>query len=583
MADKEWRVKEPKKRFINPYNFVSLDSEVQRTKHTSGTLTGKIKVNLIVKTPLAVPDSESVIECGNGHKVYDFFRIGDTPVIPGSQLRGMIRNAYETLSNSCLSVNNNNILSARHTNAGNPGLVQYKNKEWHLFKATKYVDNRQFLNETTDVRRTWYSFKSHDLKTWIFSNTNIEVPCVNLEKAIDNYRENIKIYDVPSSDFDKNKVKITYGIEPDGRLHPVFYDIVEYNGENYIYLSPSQIGRYVFDNRLDDLLESHISCSKKDGDSLCKACDLFGMIPTDKNSASHAGKLRFSDALPVDFESMGKVTLKELSSPKITSVEFYTKRPENARYWTYDYKIMYNNIETKNPKKGKPKMIIVPNKEKCYVEVRGRKFYLHNPNLRSDDYQITNKTKINSTIELCKPNSRFSFNIYFDKITEDQLRELLWAVSIGENTEESQQMHKLGHGKPLGLGSVKLVAEQAEIRTFIPDSMTYNVEIIDCKKINKYIADNPFDAESTAFKEYMQITNFNGVTSVMNKEKANISYPIADDGKNAVNSTASHQWFIANRSIGEDGSSTSWSAKYVLPKITSKNPTLPAMEKKGKI
>ena len=170
MADKEWRVKEPKKRFINPYNFVSLDSEVQRTKHTSGTLTGKIKVNLIVKTPLAVPDSESVIECGNGHKVYDFFRIGDTPVIPGSQLRGMIRNAYETLSNSCLSVNNNNILSARHTNAGNPGLVQYKNKEWHLFKATKDVDNRQFLNEATDVRRTWYSFKSHDLKTWIFSN-----------------------------------------------------------------------------------------------------------------------------------------------------------------------------------------------------------------------------------------------------------------------------------------------------------------------------------------------------------------------------------------------------------------------------
>ncbi len=565
------------KRFINPYNFVSLGDGVNRSEVQKGNLTGNIKVSLYVKTPLAIPDSENVTETiadnkTDKHSVYGFLRAGDTPIIPGSQLRGMVRNAYETLSNSCMSVNNNNILSARHANAGKAGIVQFKGGEWCLFDARTYKDKGQTLNPATDVRRTWYDISGANKTCKVFSNTDNKIECVNLDRAIENYLENIKIYDADKTAFKKFKADLTYGIKKDGRIYPVFYEIVEYEGKKYVYLSPAQMGRYVFDNRLDDILESYASCSKDKGECLCKACNLFGMISTVKKGKSHAGKVRFSDAHFIEFDSTKGNTLKELAEPKITSVEYYSKRPEKALYWTYDYKIIsYDKIKTGRFTES------IPNKEKCDIEIRGRKFYLHNPKLKPTDYTTSEKTKRNSTMELCKSGSKCTFDIYFEKITDDQLRELIWAINIGENDENGKQMHKLGHGKPLGLGSVKLVVDEVNIRNFDSEKMSYNIE---SKKAEDYMETVPFDTESIYFKEYMQITDFYGLEDAMKKKSADVCYPVADDGKGSLNSKASHQWFIANRSMGENGTTTSWSIKYALPKITSKNPTMPSMEKR---
>ena len=188
-------------RFINPYSFVSLGSDVQRDMPIDGELTGKIRVSLIVKTPLAIPDTEGVTTDEIGHKTYPFFRVADKPVIPGSQLRGMLRSAYETLSNSCLSVNNNNILSARHANPGNPGLIQFKNGVWHLFEASTSRDNGQIISDSSSARRTWYSSNGRQLKTKIFRSTGIEIECANIDKAIENYHENIQIYKANKSYF----------------------------------------------------------------------------------------------------------------------------------------------------------------------------------------------------------------------------------------------------------------------------------------------------------------------------------------------------------------------------------------------
>ena len=576
-------------RFINPYNFVSLGSDVQRTEPIDGTLSGKIKINLIARTPLAIPDTEQVTVDNNEHKTFPFFRVrvGDNPVIPGSQLRGMLRSAYETLSNSCLSVNNNNILSARHANPGNPGLIQFKDGAWHLFDARTSRDNGQTISENEAVRRTWYTIDGKQLKTKIFRNTGDEIACANIEKAIENYLEDIKIYKVPKSAFQKYEPKLTYGIRKDGQLYPVYYEIVECEGKNYVYLSPSQMGRYVFDNRLDDLLGSHKSCAKynlekeeaenkkedrKKNMILCKACALFGSI-SEGRRCSYASKLRFSDAQGIKFDSMGFVTLKELAGPKPTAVEFYTNRPTDSLYWTYDYKI----TSYKRVKLSDTQSQTVPQKEKCAVIIRGRKFYFHNPNLQPSDYQSTEKTKRNCTVELCAPHSRFSFDIYFERITEEQLHELLWTITIGENDENGIQMHKLSHGKPLGLGSVKLVVTELEIRSFDSDSLSYHIEHVSPEQVNNKISAVPFDTSEKAYKDFMLISKFDGLSDIMKKKKANICYPIADDGKGSKNSKASHQWFIANRSMGNNGTTTSWSVKYKLPVATSNNPTLPAM------
>ena len=276
-----WQENTSGRRFINPYNFVRLGSDVQREEPSDGTLSGKITVSLIVKTPLSIPDTDGIKTDVIGHKTYPFFRVEGKPVIPGSQLRGMLRSAYETLSNSCLSVNNNNILSARHANAGNPGLIQYRDGAWHLYKAKTFKDRGQAIDTTTDVRRTWYCFEtavkngdgrkiklkpSERLKTKVFRNTGTEVEgIVNFDHAVENYLEAIEIFDTQKSGdklFHQMKAKLTYGIRKDGRLYPVFYETVIADDSTYVYLSPSQMSRYVFDNRLNQLLGTHRSCSQ---------------------------------------------------------------------------------------------------------------------------------------------------------------------------------------------------------------------------------------------------------------------------------------------------------------------------------
>lgn len=605
-------------RFINPYDFVRLGSDVQRGEPSDGTLSGKITVSLIVKTPLAIPDTDGITPDEIGHKTYPFFRVEGKPIIPGSQLKGMFRSAYETLSNSCLSVNNNNILSARHANAGNPGLIQYKDGVWHLYKAKTFKDRGQAIDIATDVRRTWYCFKTsvkdgngrkirlkptERLKTKVFRNSGAEVEgIVNFDRAVENYLEAIEILDTQKSGdrlFHQLKAKLTYGIRKDGGLYPVYYETVIANDSTYAYLSPSQMSRYVFDNRLNQLLGTHRSCSQfnldeeqreergrieepKKAMTLCKACALFGII-SEGQRRSYASKLRFSDAQIREFDSMGFVTLKELASPKPTSVEFYTFRPDSAVYWTYDYKITsYKKVDLGRDQNGRRQSLIVPQKEACAIVIRGRKFYFHNPHLDPTDYQANERTKRNSTMELCKSGSRFTFELYFDRITEQQLRELLWTITIGENDENGTHMHKLGHGKPLGLGSVKLVVESIETRSFNAETLSYCINHDTREQVNDMITATPFDDTTTSFNEFVRLTDFNALTDIMdNKKKGTfypIRYPIASDGKGSNNSNASHQWFIANRSMGENGSTTEWSVKYTLPVATSKNPTLPALE-----
>ena len=157
-------------------------------------------------------------------------------------------------------------------------------------------------------------------------------------------------------------------------------------------------------------------------------------------------------------------------------------------------------------------------------------------------------------MELCKPGSRFTFEFYFDRIKEHQLRELLWTITIGENDENGTHMHKLGHGKPLGLGSVKLVVESVETRSFNTETLSYCIDYGTYEQVNDMITATPFDETTTSFNEFMRLTDFNALTDIMDNKKKGmfypISYPIASDGRGSNNSNASHQWFIANRSMG---------------------------------
>lgn len=123
-------------KFINPYHFLPLDSEVPRKnvfkkkeeqkENREQLYTGEIQVELKIRTPLFIPDCHGAENKEGEHKTFEFFTYdGENPVIPGSSIRGMLRSMYEPLTNSCLSaVNLDEQLYRRSCEYFKPGLLK---------------------------------------------------------------------------------------------------------------------------------------------------------------------------------------------------------------------------------------------------------------------------------------------------------------------------------------------------------------------------------------------------------------------------------------------------------------------------
>ncbi|MCG3173133.1 MAG: hypothetical protein GMKNLPBB_01311 [Myxococcota bacterium] len=99
--------------FHNPYNFVPAPPRnvsdpdlgdhrpVDQDVFLADRYSGWIRVRMTAKTPLLVPDTEGAQESPNGHKTFPL-RVGadGRPLIPASSVRGMLRAAYEAITNS---------------------------------------------------------------------------------------------------------------------------------------------------------------------------------------------------------------------------------------------------------------------------------------------------------------------------------------------------------------------------------------------------------------------------------------------------------------------------------------------------
>lgn len=111
------------KGFVNPYNFIGFPKEKAKAYTDEDVHTGVIEYSITTKTPLFIPNSSSETAfCESDevaeHKSYDFFSYTELdgkkryekeyhiPVIPGSEMRGVVRNAYETLTDSCMGLLN---------------------------------------------------------------------------------------------------------------------------------------------------------------------------------------------------------------------------------------------------------------------------------------------------------------------------------------------------------------------------------------------------------------------------------------------------------------------------------------------
>lgn len=307
--------------FINPYQFVPLgDGPVRnRTRREyTGNLSGKIHCSLTIKTPLAISDASREEKDEKEHKTYPFLRFyhddKEPPMIPGSELRGMVRSVYEAATNSCMGVLDDLTLYARSTQlTRTAGLVKMdEDGKWYLYpaKATKIrkesadqADNGSdekgvlLIGEQSPggSRQNRYIFQLVD---------GAEKKRKPLPDGIDQLKKVLELYRNPSINKAltkpaKGQPKHTgyagYEIS-ETDYNPVFYREVSRNGKKEYILSLAMQGREVFSRKLADFAGGYAPCTCREGENICPACAMFGQI-NQNTSGGFCGRVRFTDAM----------------------------------------------------------------------------------------------------------------------------------------------------------------------------------------------------------------------------------------------------------------------------------------------
>jgi CRISPR/Cas system CSM-associated protein Csm3 (group 7 of RAMP superfamily) len=573
-------------RFINPYNFVSIDETVLRSAAKAGELSGTIRCELETLAPIFVPNTTRDDTFGTTcqHNSYDFFSYEDLsqrndyqqnparPIIPGSSIRGVIRSAYEAVTNSCMSTcdDENTLYRRTPVPRKSVGIIEQDETtgERVLYEASKYklpVNSRgehktgETINGGIYLRGEDFSGKKNDAIMKHALNTNGEK--VEITRFNEDSREWVNLVLVWQLYQQKQgKIKgVNQTVTHEGyngylsaEKIPVYYAKLD-DGDFY-YIAPAAITKEVFSRTLSELLEhqgGHSPCQKCD--SLCPACNLFGMVGDD----AQASRLFFCDATPVapsDKENWSdwydKVrALPILSSPKVTATEFYMVDVDGAAYFNYDYFVNYYEYRDKD---GKPASAPVRS-HLADPKLRGRKFYWHRQSVVFDDTQRFGKQRME--IRPVRTGKTFSFEVGFDRLTKTELETLLWVLTFGENN--ATHAHKLGHGKPYGYGSVRISKAAVSLVSFC-DDLTLCQE-----NSSNFMPQKPLDSD--ALREYLKLTNFSEASD-------KVKYPEGDK-QSGANPRGVYQWFGINKEIRMGGFKPSFN--YVLPKPLDQDIELP--------
>jgi CRISPR-associated protein (TIGR03986 family) len=528
-----------------PYNFISLDDKVipydknnlPRRDVFSG-LTGYINIDIESKTPLYIRRTlteEEVEELtkiekeeNNKDKMREFNRKlyqSFSPAsgkfkIPGSSLRGMVRNLYEIATYSKMSYLDEHKLYFRSfadkaitlrtyyaervfetPNQWNSslkvkaGFLKKEGKDYKITEAIKYyrVKEEDVLNANlvphsmatyNNVKKRWEKNKDYDdfCKKHPFKHIWFKesppsaldqepVPLVEEVKEYDSaskddYKEGYLVFSgwMPSKSKGKKKhwligapTSLTHTIDETvvddycndkNRSSINLIDFLNQNKKEYkdgvpcffLYedgkvtaFGNTALFRISYKNSIGDLRPaSHKS------DILDMAEALFGRVGT-KSQDTINGRIYFDDAIAKEaFAFEEPIYPKILANPKPTSFQLYLKQPQNV---TFNDMRHYDSPDAK---------------------LRGYKQYWHKKEGKfeedSPDFDPQTDTQ-HTLIAPIKPGAKFEGSIRFENLSEEELGALLFVLQLPDEC-----CHKIGMGKPLGLGSIRI-----ETKLFILD------------------------------------------------------------------------------------------------------------------
>ena len=580
--------------FINPFNFFPLsENPPKRGYSRGGSLTGVIRYTLRTRTPLIIPDTRNDHafdvrdEMGNPadqeHRSYDFFSYDEEgpakPVIPGSQIRGMLRPYYEILTNSCMSfVDDEEVLSKRTNEVFKAGLLERTGDGSYRLYSAKDCLYRGRGNKREGYQRLYADSKLSEGQKVYFTlirregkdQTGRYIKAKPLAENVKNspfpgaetgfvikgeagpefdqrgkYREkhNIHIFVKGALQKELSREELATlttvlriyrengasGYMEYSRawnqfqkgagegLFPVYYS--QYNHDANIMFSPASITREIYSTKLRQILRDHCSCSKEG--QLCPACALFGMLNT-KSKAASRSRVRVSDLRVKSPEEGGSMNdWENLYEKPVTLQALSSPKLNNMEFYIRrPADALFWTYDYYVDAGGNVKAYL--------PEINGRKFYWHQPDMK---LQNAAPDKLNATFRPLKTGIEFTGEVYFDQISEEELSYLAFAVNAGEagDVKEKKHCYKLGHAKPLGYGSIALQIDQVELRKIDLDEEKGTISY----QMQPYAPQLPAVDEQT-------MKNFHTMTDFEKLRGKKVSYPT--DGKNPE----IFKWFVAN-------------------------------------
>lgn len=511
------------------------------------------------------------------------------PVIPGSEMRGAVRSVFEAAFNGCMSVvEKDRPLGRRTTQPKIPGIMRKNTVGWEIVPCRRWMLNTTIKTKDSHEESRFGKYvEPEDYESWregqilhmkpggnyiTSRGHNTKCPVVadwSVEKVqgwqkgylhkgewyLNKHHESVFIpleraKPIPVSDTDVRRLcevlrqyrnpKTNRTEEHKGykKYRMEGQEILVYYNEGFpLYLSPACIGKEVFQQSIGRLLESiggYQPCQRRD--AVCPACALFGMIGRQAPFQSRASRVRFGDGRLMDPPSdmsecyLPDITLPELGEPKPGTVEFYIlptteKGTSPYGYWTYDYEMRYEDGENK-----KSERVSLNSNQ---PQLRGRKFYWHSS---VEAKYLQNQEPLSPMNQRIRPmdhrregkNVVFQFHVYFENIKKEELKQLAWALTFGE----PDCAHKLGRGKPLGFGSVRIGIDKIYLRTIDKKTGEWKCTLL-----------QNFD-HSLPITKSMQILQ---LLASWEKRPKSVSYPLGKGKKSGENQEASHQWFRGNR------------------------------------
>ena len=604
-------------KYINPYNFISLPKECHKIDYSKyqGVLTGYIECVLTAKTPIMVPDTNHIetekLQKDSSFEKFKFFNYQEKssdgkyvlPVIPGSEIRGMLRSDYEIFTNSCMSTLDKDItFISRAMDIKSPGILR-KDKEgkWHLYQAERFalhtcrkgkgtarrangrdeaiyfIDDKNVLHDdghtykTGDLVQFDFISSSNYLSSLVFSigkgnqegilfigelggNKEVDKKGINkihdsifvdsnIEVRVDELEDSVsklkEIYDIYNDSAFNQKIRKTEKVWYAG------YDI-DHADVLPVWYSEPKNGRVYLSLASIGKEAYHRTIQELVGSFMpCvdkqHMCNACNMFGFTSDVAASSSRLRVSDACYIGSDNpyCEEMIIKELASPHIANACFYALYAPNNQFELYPKNFYFNYDAVFS--QGR-KMSLIDSDD---ITIRGRKMYWHHDIKNS---RTNEKTERNCAITPVKEGTQFKFKVYFNHINQENLDELI--AVLGLKYDGLDLCHKVGKAKPLGFGSCSICVDGVYIRNITAEDgkVSYNlVRYDDYFSNDERLCDislsKMFSMDTMPMREALRIYDFNYIKKYYSD--AIVGYPIGEDG----NKVASMYWFSLNKSL----------------------------------